>query len=105
MKQNISPKHRYLPIKSAISHPRRYAPSSDIIRVIKSRRMRWAGNVACMGEKRGAYRILVGNLTEGDHLGDPGVDRRIILKCIFKKWDEAWTGLSWLRIVTGGGLL
>jgi hypothetical protein len=31
-----------------------------IIKVIKSRRMRWAGHVACMGEKRNAYRILVG---------------------------------------------
>jgi hypothetical protein len=34
--------------------------SPNIIRVIKSRRMRWAGYVACMGEGRGAYRILVG---------------------------------------------
>jgi hypothetical protein len=35
--------------------------SPNIIRVIKSRRMRWVGHVACMGEKRGAYRILVGS--------------------------------------------
>jgi hypothetical protein len=42
---------------------------------------------------------------EGDHLGDPGVDERIMLKFIFKKWDRAWTGLSWLRIRTAGGLL
>jgi len=34
--------------------------SPNIVRVIKSRRMRWAGHVAHMGEKRGAYRILVG---------------------------------------------
>ena len=35
-----------------------YTP--NIVRVIKSRRMRWAGHVARMGEKRGAYRVLVG---------------------------------------------
>jgi hypothetical protein len=34
--------------------------SPDIIRQIKSRRMRWAGHVACMGEERNVYRILVG---------------------------------------------
>jgi hypothetical protein len=33
----------------------------DIIIVIKSRRMRWAGHVVCVGEKRGAYRVLVRN--------------------------------------------
>jgi hypothetical protein len=38
-------------------------------------------------------------------LGDPGVDGRIILKRIFMKWDGAWTGFSWLRIGTVGGLL
>ena len=34
--------------------------SSNIVRVIKSRRMRWAGHVACMGERRDVYRVLVG---------------------------------------------
>jgi len=34
--------------------------SLGIVRVIKSRRMGWAGHVACMGERRGAYRVLVG---------------------------------------------
>jgi hypothetical protein len=35
-------------------------PSPSVIRIIKSRRMRWAGHVARMGEKRNAYRLLVG---------------------------------------------
>jgi hypothetical protein len=34
--------------------------SPSIVRVIKARRMRWAGHVACMGEVRGAHNILVG---------------------------------------------
>ena len=38
--------------------------SPNIVRVIKSRRMRWVGHVASMGEERGAYRVLVGK-TEG----------------------------------------
>ena len=47
------------------------------------------------------------NLREGDHLGDPGVDGRIILRGIFRKWDGGgvWTGLCWLRIGTGCGHL
>ena len=53
--------------------------SPIIVRVIKSRRIRWAGNVAPMEERRGeAYTGFWGrNLKEGDYLGDPGVDGRI----------------------------
>ena len=42
--------------------------SLNIIRVIKSRRLRWTGHVARMGERRSAYRVLVGNPEETDNL-------------------------------------
>jgi hypothetical protein len=59
-----------------------------------------------MGERRGVYRVLVGKLRERDHLKDPDVDGRIILRWIFMKWYVgSWTGSSWLRIGTGGGHL
>jgi hypothetical protein len=58
--------------------------SPNIIRVIKSRRLRWAGHVARMGERRGAYRALVGKLEGRRPLGRPGVDGRIILKWILE---------------------
>jgi hypothetical protein len=46
----------------------------------------------------------LGNLRKRDQWGDPGVNGRIILKCILRKWDvEVRLGLSWLRIETGGG--
>ena len=46
------------------------------------------------------------NLIERDHLRDPGVDGRIILRWIFRKWDVGvWTESSWLRIGTDGGHL
>jgi hypothetical protein len=52
----------------------------NIIRVIKSRRMRWAGHVTRMGERRDAYRVLMGKLEGKNHLEDPGVDGMIILR-------------------------
>ena len=45
--------------------------SPDIVRVIKSRRMRWAGHVARMGEERGVYRVLVGKPEGKTPLGRP----------------------------------
>ena len=80
--------------------------SPNIARVIKSRRMRRTGHVARMGDRRGVYGVLVGNLRERDPLEDPGVDGRIILIWIFRKWDvETWTGSIWLRIRAGDGHL
>jgi hypothetical protein len=70
--------------------------SPNIIRVMKSRRMRWAGHVARMGEKRGAYRILMGRPEGRHHLGDPGGNGRVILKWIFKTWDG---GMDWIELV------
>jgi hypothetical protein len=74
--------------------------SPSIIRMIMSRR-RWAGHVARKGEKRNAYRILVGNPEGKRPLGRP--------KC---RWVEhikmdgmVWIGSIWLRIGTSGGLL
>ena len=76
------------------------------MRVIKSRRMRWAGHVVRMGEERGAYRSWWGNRTEGDHWGDLGVDGWITLGWISRWWDVGtWTGLGWPRTGTGGGRL
>ena len=78
-------------------------PLPNIIQVIKSGIMRWAGHVACMG---GQERCIQGFDGERDHLEYPGIDGRIKLRWIFKKWDwEAWTGLIWLRIGTVGRFL
>ena len=46
------------------------------------------------------------DLREKDHLEDPGINERIILRCIISKWDVgSWTGTMWLGIETGGGHL
>ena len=60
--------------------------------------MRWAKHVAHMGE-----RFWWGHQRERDRLEDSGVDEKIILRWIIRKWDVgAWTGSSLLRIWTGG---
>ena len=81
-----------------------YSPS--IVWVIKSRRMRWAGHVALMGERRGKYRVLVGKPERLKPLGRARHSWRIILRWIFRKWIVGvWSGSSWLSIGTGGGHL
>ena len=80
--------------------------SPNIFRVIKSRRLRLARHVARMGRNEAYIGFWWGNLRERDHLGDPGVEGRIILRWIFRKWNVwVWTGSSWLMIGTGGGQL
>jgi hypothetical protein len=69
-------------------------------------RLRWAGHVAPKGERRGAYRALVGKPEGRNHLEEEGVDGRILLKWIFDRLDGGtWTGSIWLRTGTRNGLL
>jgi hypothetical protein len=78
--------------------------SPNTVRVIKSRRMRWAGHVACMEEGRGVHKVLVGKPEGKRPLVDQDVDGRIILRWIFRKWEGVvGTGWSWLKIGTGVG--
>ena len=80
--------------------------SPNIVQVIKSRRMRWAGNLEHMGEERGVYGVLVGKPEGKNHWGDLGVDGWIILGWISRRWDVGIrTELGWSRIETGGGRL
>ena len=80
--------------------------SPNIARLIKSRRMRWAGHVARMGEERGVYRVLVGKPEGRRPLGRHRrrwVDNfRMDLQEVGR---SIWTGLAWPRIETGGGRL
>jgi len=67
--------------------------------------MRWAGHVA-RGRGDACTGYWRGNLRERDHLGDPSIDEKIILRWIFRMWDVGvWTGSSWLRIKAGDGHL
>jgi hypothetical protein len=59
--------------------------------VIKSIIIRWIGDVAARGRGDVYTGFCWGNLRETDHLEDPGVEGRIILKQIFRKW--AWIEL------------
>ena len=80
--------------------------SSNIVRVIKSRIMRWAGHEDRMGEERVRIGFWWGNRRERDQWGDLGVGGWIILGRISRRWDVGiWLGLGRLWIETGGGRL
>jgi hypothetical protein len=66
-------------------------PSPSLIKVIKSRKMRWAGHIARMGN---AYRILVGKAEGKNHWVDQDVGGWTISKWILEEYDEmVWIGL------------
>jgi hypothetical protein len=76
--------------------------SPNITRQIKSRRMRWVGHVACMGEERNVWK----RQRERDHLEDQGIDGRMRSERILGRLaGGVYRGSSWLRIGTGGRLL
>jgi hypothetical protein len=78
--------------------------SPNIVRVIKSRTMRWVEHVARMGDTRGLFRVLMGKPEGKRPLGRPR-----------RRWEDnikmdlqevgAWTGSIWFKIGTGGGHL
>jgi hypothetical protein len=80
--------------------------SPNIIRVIKSRRLKWAGHVARMGDTRGAYRVLVGKPEGRKPLGRPMRRWEDNIKIDLRELNGGGTrtGSIWLRIETGGGL-
>jgi hypothetical protein len=80
--------------------------SPNIVRVIKIEKNEIGGACSANGGRDACIGFWCGNLRERDHWGDPGVDGRIILEWIFRKWNVGvWTRLGWLRIDTGGGHL
>jgi len=76
----------------------------NINRMVKSRRMRWVGRVARMGERRGVYRVLVGKREGNGPFGRSRLSWEDNIKMeIQEVLCGLWTGLIWLRIETGGG--
>jgi hypothetical protein len=79
--------------------------SPDIIRQIKSKKMRWAGHVARMGEERKLYKVSVGKPDGKRPLGSQGIDGRIISEWTLGRLAWGWIGFNWLTIGTSGRLL
>ena len=80
--------------------------SPNIVRVMKSRIMRWAGHVARMGERRGVYRVLIGKPEGKSPLVRPRCRWLDNMKMNLQEVGcGVWNGSSWHRIGTGGGHL
>jgi len=77
----------------------------NIVRVLKSRRMRWEGHVARMAEGRGVHRVLVGEPEGKRPFGRPGLRWEDNIKMDLREVGGVETGWSWLRIGTDGGHL
>jgi hypothetical protein len=71
--------------------------SPSVIRIIKSRMMRWTGHVARMGEKRNAYRLLVGKLKGKRPLGRPR--RRWVNNIRMDLGEVGWGDVDWIGLV------
>jgi len=76
-------------------HNKELYSSQNVIRVIKSRRIRWAGHVARMGGRSGACMILMGRREGKRKLGKPRRRWKVILKWIFKRWDG---NMDWIHL-------
>jgi hypothetical protein len=63
------------------------------------------GPCSAFGERRVVYRFSVGKGEGMNHFKDPGIEGRILLRWVFRKWGGACTGLFWLRTRTGRGHL
>jgi hypothetical protein len=75
--------------------------SLNIVRVIKSRRMRWEGHVARMGEGRGVYRVLVGRPEGKRPLGRPRRRWEDSIKMDLREtgiYEANWIRLAWDRV-------
>jgi hypothetical protein len=70
--------------------------SPSIIRIIKSRRMRWAGHIARMVDKRNAYRLLVGKAEEKRPLGRPR--RRWVDNIRMDLGEVGWGDVDWIGL-------
>jgi hypothetical protein len=80
--------------------------SPNIVRVIKSRRMRWAGHEAHMEEERGVYKVLVGRPKDKRPLGRPKHRWEDNIKMDLREIEiDVQSGFIWLRIGSSAGLV